>query len=140
MTVFESWIRRALQQAGLTADLHLLTSNDFGKTLEYEVSRQGKDPVRETSQTECHKSLIKVIVVARAIDENGATIDLSKVKNTITNYLATSEILPNPKVLDNYNPRVFCDPVTPEYFSDSVRSNIAEFSPEWMKRGGCGLL
>ena len=140
MTLFESWIRRALQQAGLTADVHLLTSNDFGKTLEYDVSRQGKDPVRETSQTECHKSLIKVILAARAIDENGATIDLSNVKDTVTRYLAVSGVLPNPKVLDNYNPRVFCDPVTPGYFSDAIRANIAQFTPEWIKRGGCGLL
>jgi hypothetical protein len=140
MTLFESWIRKELRRAGLDADIHLLTSHDFGKTLAYDVSREGRAPVRETSETECHKSLIKVIVAARAIDAHGQTIDLSEVSKTVSNLLATSGILPNPTVLDNYNPRVFCDPVTPGYFSDSVRSTIAQFTPEWIKRGGCGLL
>jgi len=140
MTLFESWIRRALKTAGLDTDIHLLTSNDFGKTLEYEVSRAGQAPVRERSETQCHKSLIKVIVAARAIDGNGQTIDLSQVKKTVSDFLTKSGILQNPKILENFNPRVFCDPVTPGYFSDMIRSNIAEFTPEWIKRGGCGLL
>ena len=140
MTVFESWIRKELQDAGLDSDIHVLTSNDFGKTLAYDVSRDGRAPVRETSETQCHKSLIKVIVAARAIDGKGQTIDLCEVKKRVSDFLATSGILPNPTVLDNYNPRVFCDPVTPGYFSDDVRSNIAHFTPEWIKRGGCGLL
>ena len=140
MTVLEGWIRRALQTAGLNADVHLLTSNDFGKTLEYDVSRQGKEPVRETSETQCHRSLIKVIVAARAIDANGESINLAHVQQVVSEYLATSGILLDPKVLDNYNPRVFCDPVTPGYFSDEIRSRIAEFTPEWIRRGESGLL
>jgi hypothetical protein len=140
MTLFESWIRNDLQRAGLDADIHLLTSHDFGKTLAYDVSRDGRAPVRETSETHCHKSLIKVIVAARAIDAHGQTIDLSEVSKRVSTFLATSGILPNPTVLDNYNPRVFCDLVTSGYFSDSVQSTIAQFIPEWMKRGGCGLL
>jgi hypothetical protein len=140
MTVLEGLIRRALQNAGLNADVHLLTSNDFGKTLEYDVSRQGKEPVRETSETQCHKSLIKVIVAARAIDANGQSINLAHVQQVVSEYLANSGILLDPKVLDNYNPRVFCDPVTPGYFSDEIRSRIAEFTPEWIRRGESGLL
>jgi hypothetical protein len=140
MTVFEGWIRRALQQAGISAEVHLLTSNDFAKTLEYDVSREGKEPVRERSETECHRSLIKVVVAARAIGENGETIDLSEAKRVVSEYLASSGLLHNPKVLDNYNPRVFCDPATPGYFSDEIRFNIAEFTPAWIERGGCGLL
>jgi hypothetical protein len=140
MTLFESWIRGALQKAGLNTNVHVLTSNDFGKTFEYEVSRQGKAPVRETSETLCHKSLIKVIVAARAIDSDGQTVDLSKVKRVVCDYLSGSGILVDPRIVDNLNPRVFCDPVTPGYFSDTVRANIAQFTPEWIRRGGCGLL
>lgn len=140
MTRFEGFVRQALSQAKLDPNIHILTSNDFGKTFEYDVSRQGKAPVRETSETPCHKSLIKVIIAARAIDKAGNTIDLSSVKKTIHEYLAKSGLLQNPDVLNNLNPRVFCDPVTPGYFSDSVRAKIAQFTPEWIRRGGCGLL
>ena len=140
MTRFEGFIRQALCKAKLDPDIHILTSNDFGKTFEYEVCRQGKAPVTETSETPCHKSLIKVIIAARAIDKAGETIDLSQVKKTIHNYLLNSGLLQNPDVLNNLNPRVFCDPVTPGYFSDSVRAKIAMFTPEWIRRGGCGLL
>lgn len=140
MTQFEGRLRQALSRAKLDPDIHILTSNDFGKTFEYDVCRHGKPPVREVSETPCHKSLIKVIIAARAIDKAGNTIDLSNVKNTIHDFLSKSGLLQNPDVLNYLNPRVFCDPVTPGYFSDSVRANIAAFTPEWIKRGGCGLL
>lgn len=140
MTVVEGWIRGALKRAGLSPDIYLLTSNDFGKTLEYDVSVQGKEPVRETSHTPCHPSLIKVIVAARAIDANGQSINLGHVQQVVSEYLANSGVLQDPKVLDNYNPRVFCDPVTPGYFSDELRSRIAAFTPEWIRRGESGLL
>jgi hypothetical protein len=96
--------------------------------------------VRETSETPCHKSLIKVIVTARAIDNDGQSVDLSEVKRVVCEYLSGSGVLVDPRILDNLNPRVFCDPVTPGYFSDTVRANIAQFTPEWIRRGGCGLL
>jgi len=140
MTVFESWIRMDLQRAGLDPDICLLTSNDFGKKLEYEVSRNGAKIVRETSETHCHRSLIKVIVAARAIDADGHPIDLSVVKSTVSDFIARAGCLRNPAVLDRYDPRVFCDPPTPGYFSEAIRSKTARYTPKWIELGGSGLL
>jgi len=140
MTTFESWIRMDLQRAGLEPDICVLTSNDFGKRLEYDVSRNGGETVRETSETHCHKSLIKVIVAARAIDADGQPIDLSRVKGAVSNFIARAGCLRNPAVLDNYNPMVFCDPPNPGYFSEAIRSKIGRYTPKWMELGGSGLL
>lgn len=140
MTLFEAGMRRALHQAGLDISVHVLTSNDFGKTFEYDVSRKGQAPVREIAHHDCHDSLIKVIVAARAIDKDGNTIDLSLTKRVIDGFLRQSGYLKDHRVLESFNPRIFCDPVDPSVFCDAVREKIAAMQPEWMRRGGCGIL
>jgi hypothetical protein len=140
MTQFEGCIRQALTKENLDPTIHVLTSNDYGRRFVYDVSRPGRAMAREVSETQCHRSLIKVTIAARAIDKAGEVVDLSKVRRTIHAYLAASGILRNPAVLDRWNPRVFCDLVTPAYFSESVRATISAYNPEWITRGGCGLL
>jgi hypothetical protein len=140
MTVFEAGIRRALQEAGLSSNVHVLTSNDFGKTFEYDVSRQGKAPVREIAHHHCEDSLIKVIVAARAIDKNGDTVDLSKAKGVVERFLRDSRYLKDTRVLESFNPRVFCVPVDPSIFNDAVREKFTTIQPAWIQRGGCGIL
>ncbi len=140
MTLFEAGMRRALHWAGLDTHVHVLTSNDFGKTFEYDVSRKGQAPVREIAHHDCHDSLIKVIVAARAIDKDGNTIDLSLTKRVIDGFLRQSGYLKDHRVLESFNPRIFCDPVDPSVFCDAVREKIAAMQPEWMRRGGCGIL
>jgi hypothetical protein len=140
MTLLEVWFRRALLNARLDTNIHLLTSNDFGKTFEYDVCRHGQDPVREKAQTHCDKSLIKLIVAARAIDTHGKPVDLSAMKRTLCEFLVNTEIVVSPEVLDNFNPRVFCELGTPAVFSQAVRSKVAGFTPEWIRKGGSGIV
>jgi hypothetical protein len=140
MTLLEARIRETLQCAGLDSKVHLLTSNDFGKTFEYDVSRKGNAPVRETTRHDCHDSLIKIIVAARAIDNDGQPVDLARTKGVVERFLRDSNFLKNPRVLDSYNPRVFCDPVDPTMFSHDIRAKINDFVPAWIQRGGCGIV
>ncbi len=140
MTLFEAGMRRALQEAGLNSNVHVLTSNDFGKTFEYDVSRKGQAPVREIAHHDCHDSLIKVIVAARAIDRNGDTVDLSQAKRVIEKFLRDSGYLKDSQVLESFNPRIFCDPVDPSIFCDAVREKFTTMQPAWIQRGGCGIL
>lgn len=139
MTLFEANIRRALQEAGLDSNVHVLTSNDFGKTFEYDVSRRGMAPVKEVAHHDCHDSLIKVIVAARAIGKDGESIDLSAKKRLVENFLRHSGYLTNPKVLGAYNSRIFVDPVDPSVFSPSVREKVCSMIPVWIQRGGSGI-
>jgi hypothetical protein len=139
MTVLESWIRRYLQRAGFNADIYLLISNDFGKTFEYDVSRAGGDLAREKSEIPCSRSLIKVIIATRALDVDGSPLQLSDMKERVSDYLIRSGLLVNPSVLDKYNPRIFCDLVTDGYYSEAIRLKVTQCVPEWIRQGGCGL-
>lgn len=140
MTLFEAGIREALTKAGLDSNVHVLTSNDFGKTFEYDVSRGGEAPERKVTHHDCHDSLIKVIVAARAIDENGETRDLSRAKYVVEQFLRSSGYLKDSRVFESFNPRIFCDPVDPSIFSDKIRQKFSSMKPEWMRRGGCGIV
>ena len=140
MTLFESGLRRALQDAGLESNVHVLTSNDFGKTFEYDVSRKGQALVKEIARHDCHDSLIKVIVAARAIDKNGETVDLSRTKQVVDTFLSVSGYLKDSRVLGSFNPRIFCDPVDPTIFSPEMREKFTSMTPAWIQRGGCGIV
>ena len=140
MTVCEARIRQALKEAGLDGNVHVLTSNDFGKTFEYDVSRKGRAPVKEVARNECHDSQIKIVVAVRAIDENGDAIDLSRTRDVVSTFFKGSGYLKDPQVVDSFNPRVFCEPVDITVFSDNVRAKIEGVTPMWIQRGGCGLL
>lgn len=140
MTLLEARIRESLQSAGLDSKVHLLTSNDFGKTFEYDVSRKGEAPVKEVTRHDCHNSLIKIIVAARAIDKNGEPLDLGETKRVVERFLRGSGYLKDPRVLDSFNPRVFCEPADPTIFSEEIRTKIREFVPAWIERGGCGIV
>ncbi len=140
MTLFEARIRESLKEAGLDSKVHVLTSNDFGKTFEYEVSRSGAAPVKEIARHDCHHSLIKVIVAARAIDKNGEMIDLAETKRVVEAFLRRSGFLKHPSVLDCFNSRVFCEPVDQTVFADEIRAKVSEFVPAWIERGGSGIV
>ena len=139
MTMCEAHIRHALRHAGLGSNVHVLTSNDFGKTFEYDVSRKGEAPVKEVARNECHDSHIKVVIAAKAVDANGDAIDLSRTREVVTKVLRDSGYLKDPRVVDSFNARVFSQPVDATVFSETVRKKF-EKTPKWIELGGCGLL
>jgi hypothetical protein len=139
MTLLEAGIRRALYAAGLDRNVHVLVTNDFRKRLTYSVSRDGAKPVEEVVYTDCQPSMIQVIVAARAIDKEDQTIDLSRSKRVVHEFLRDSGYLKNPAVINKPNPRVFCEPVNSSVFAPQTLQKMNSVVPEWIKRGGCGL-
>lgn len=143
VSFLEYEIRDALRKAGLGDKVHILVSDDFNKTFTYHVSHDGEAPVEERVFKECPPSLIKVIIAARALDSDGKVIDLSETKRIVDEHLRSSGLLiPDriEKVLTNFNPRGLCEPIDDSGFTDTIREKIHSFVPEWMKRGGCGLI
>jgi hypothetical protein len=140
MTRFEAGIREQLLTAGLDGNVHVLMSNDFRKTLRYSVSHDGEEPVEEVVYTDCQPSMIKVIVAARAIDKDGASLDLSATKRVVHDYLKRSKYLKSDDVLASLNPRVFCEPINDSVFEPEIRRKMESVVPAWIERGGCGLI
>jgi hypothetical protein len=143
ISFLEYEIRDALQRAGLNDRVHVLVSDDFKKSFTYHVSHGGDTPVVERVFKECPPSLIKVIVAARAIDRDGKLIDLSETKQVVDQHLRSAGLLVAERadaVLSNFNPRGLCETIDDSGFTDEVREKIRSFVPEWMGRGGCGLI
>jgi hypothetical protein len=140
MTSFEANIRESLYRAGLDRNVHVLMSNDFGKTLRYTVSHNGARPVREVIYTDCQPSMMQVIVAARAIGKDGEPQDLSRAKQVVHALLRRSGYLKHPEVLDKLNPRVFCEPVNESVFSPKSLKAMKAVVPVWIQKGGCGVI
>lgn len=140
MTRFEAGIREALRAAGLDKNIHVLMSNDFRKTLRYAVSHDGAEPVEEVVYTDCQPSMIKVIVAARAIDTDGATLDLSEAKRVVHDFLKRSKYLNSDEVLATLNPHVFRELTDASVFKPEMRLKMGSVEFAWIERGGCGLM
>ena len=139
MTKFEAHIRTTLKKFGLDDTVYVLVSNDFSKKIEYDVSVGGQTPSVDTISCECPLSDRKVVVAAPAI-RDGKAINLAMIRSVVNHSLRQSGLLLEEAALNRYNPRIFCEVLNKNLFSDWARAKIEAAEPEWIKQGGCGLL
>ena len=139
MSKFEAHIRTTLKRFGLDDTVYVLVSNDFSKTIKYDVSVGGQAPSADTISCECPLSDRKVVVAAPAI-RDGKAINLAMIRSVVNHSLRQSGFLREDAALDYYNPRIFCEVLNKNLFSDWARAKIEAAEPEWIKQGGCGLL
>jgi hypothetical protein len=139
MTKFEAQIRTTLKKFGLDDTVYVLVSNDFSKKIEYDVSVGGQTPSVDTISCECPLSDRKVVVAAPAI-RDGKAINLAMIRSVVNHSLRQSGLLLEEAALNRYNPRIFCEVLNKNLFSDWARAKIEAAEPEWIKQGGCGLL
>lgn len=133
MTVLEAELRNALKLAGIDTKVHLLITNDFGKTLKYTVSEGGGQPEERLVFTDCPPQLLRVIVAGRAINQEGEGLDLRSTKLVVDDFLRRGGYLKDASGLSNPNLNVFCESNDDTFFSPGPASRMASVVPEWLR-------
>lgn len=149
MSILEYQLRDALKAADIDVEISLVVSNDFEKIFEYCVVEEdhaaasgAPAPSRQLGLlgVRTSDSVVKVIVAARALDENGQCINLGPARRVARHFFENSRLLKNPASLDNYDPRAFVTPLDSSRLKPENKVRIDALEPAWITRGGCGLI
>lgn len=137
---FELRIREKLKELNFQVPVYVLIAPVLDKDFEYHLTTQS-----EIEQKSYFANLSDysgyVVVAAEAVDEEGNSVNLSALRDAVESIMCQSGWLAHGVyVREKYNPRVFVDPLHPSVLVPEVREKMQGLHPEWIKKGGCGLI
>ena len=124
MTIFEHELLTYMRERKSTAELLVVITNDFEKDLHYNTSESdGTYGKRTFLVVQSSYKAIKVIVAARAIDEEGRPIKLGYAQKLVEQFCRDRAYLKK-GCLDSYDRHVFARSVLPEKAIEELRRSI----------------
>lgn len=124
MTIFEHELLTYMQEKKSIAELLVVITNDFEKDLHYNTSESdGTFGKRTFLVVQSSYKAIKVIVAARAIDEEGRAIKLGYAQKLVEQFCRDRTYLKK-GCLDSYDRHVFARSVLPEKAIEELRRSI----------------
>jgi hypothetical protein len=140
-SLLELRVRMALKQRGVDMPVYVLISPVLDKSFKITRVVGGEEYTETRRPVDGAEYRGYVVVAAQAIDENGNPRDLSVVQDVVENVIYQSGWLKSGLVIrEEYNPRAFVEPLQANVFSEPVRRKMEALHPEWIRRGGSGLI
>jgi hypothetical protein len=145
MSALEMAVRAELHLRGISVPVFFVMPARGPRTFLHDVSTNDGVILKEYKDGESPNQAGRaqpVVVFAKAFDESGKAIDLSKVRHAVESVLKNKEWVENPdhEFQHSYDPKILVRLKDEGPFNALIRCKVNGLKPTWIQQGGCGLL